>query len=121
MSAEARIPVSALPAGERHSVELDGRRVTVFNLGDRFVAYHDRCLHQAGPVCSQGTLHRHLTAEIMPDGEVQEFFVEGAQVIACPWHGWEYDLATGEALWNRARRLRAARVDVDGAELVVRL
>ena len=118
---EARLALEELPEGERRTVEVDGRAVTVFNLGERFVAYVDRCLHQGGPVCSRGTLHPHLTAEILPDGEVREFFKEGDQVIACPWHGWEFDLATGEALWNRKRRLRAATVEVDGSELVVRL
>ena len=107
--------------GERRIVEVDGRRVAVFNLGDRYVAYVDRCLHQGGPVCSAGTLHPFLTAEIMDDGEVREFFAEGARVIACPWHGWEYDLATGEALWDRRRRLRPARVEADGTGLVVAL
>jgi nitrite reductase/ring-hydroxylating ferredoxin subunit len=121
MSVEARIPLASLPDGGRHTVELEGRRVTVFNLGDRFVAYHDRCLHQGGPVCSQGTFHPHLVAEVTADGSVREYFKEGDKVIACPWHGWEYDLATGEALWNRQRRLRPARVDVDGADVVVRL
>jgi nitrite reductase (NADH) small subunit len=119
--AEARIPVAELPAGERRTVELDGRAVTVFNLGDRYVAYVDRCTHQGGPVCSRGTLHPHLTAEITDGGEVREFFKDGDQVIACPWHGWEYDLATGRALADRTRSLRPARVEVDGADLVVRL
>jgi nitrite reductase/ring-hydroxylating ferredoxin subunit len=114
-----RLP--AMAPGERRTVELEGRPVTVFNLGDRYVAYVDRCLHQAGPVCSAGTLHPYLTAEILPDGEVREFFRDADQVIACPWHGWEYDVRTGEALWNRSRRLRAATVEVDGADLVVRL
>jgi nitrite reductase/ring-hydroxylating ferredoxin subunit len=93
----------------------------VFNLGERYVAYVDRCLHQGGPVCSRGTLHPFLTADIDDRGEAREYFAEGALVIACPWHGWEYDLATGEALWNRARRLRAATVEVDGDDLRVRL
>jgi nitrite reductase (NADH) small subunit len=118
---EARFPLSELGEGERRSVDLDGVPVTVFNLGDRYVAYVDRCLHQAGPVCSRGTLHPLLTAEILPDGDVREYFQDGARVIACPWHGWEYDLATGEALWNRARRLRPATVEVDGGDLRVRL
>jgi nitrite reductase/ring-hydroxylating ferredoxin subunit len=119
--AEARIPARELPAGERRNVELDGRAVTVFNLGDRYVAYVDRCSHQGGPVCSRGTLHPHLTAEITDSGEVREYFKDGEQVIACPWHGWEYDLATGRALSDRTRSLRPARVELDGADLVVRL
>jgi nitrite reductase (NADH) small subunit len=117
----AEVSIPAFAAGERHTVDLDGVAVTVFNLGERYVAYVDRCLHQGGPVCSRGTLHPLLTADIDDRGEAREYFVEGAQVIACPWHGWEYDLETGEALWNRARRLRAATVEVDGADLRVRL
>jgi nitrite reductase (NADH) small subunit len=119
--AEARIPAAELPSGERRSVELDGRPVTVFNLGDRYVAYVDRCAHQGGPACSRGTLHPHLTAELTAQGTVREFFRDGEQVLACPWHGWEYDLATGRALADSTRALRPARVELDGAELVVRL
>lgn len=119
--AEARFPEAELAAGERRSVELDGRPVTVFNLGDRYVAYVDRCAHQGGPACSRGTLHPLLTAEVLPDGEVREFFADGGQVLACPWHGWEYDLATGRALADRTRGLRPARVELDGGDVVVRL
>ncbi len=121
MTAEARIPAAELPAGERRSVELDGRPVTVFNLGERYVAYVDRCPHQAGPVCSRGTLHPHLTAELTVDGRVREYFRDGEQVLACPWHGWEYDLATGRALADSTPALRPAPVELDGADLVVRL
>jgi len=117
--AEARLEPFA--PGERRTVELDGRRVAVFNLGSRYVAYVDSCLHQGGPVCSAGTLHPLLTAEVTEAGEVREFFAEGQQGIACPWHGWEYDLATGEALWDRRRRLRPARVRAVGAGLVIAL
>jgi nitrite reductase (NADH) small subunit len=116
---EVRIP--AIAEGERQTVDIDGTPVTVFNLGERYVAYVDRCLHQGGPACSGGTLHPLLTASIEPDGEVREYFAEGVRVIACPWHGWEYDLETGEALWNRSRRLRPANVEVEGGDLLIRL
>ena len=115
------VVLEAFADGERRTVEIDGTPVTVFNLSGRYVAYVDRCLHQGGPVCSRGTLHPFLTAEIEPSGDVREYFAEGARVIACPWHGWEYDLDTGEALWNRARRLRPAKVEVDGGEVRVSL
>ena len=93
--------------------------MTVFNLAGRYVAYVDRCLHQGGPVCSRGTLHPFLTAEIEASGEVREYFAEGSRVIACPWHGWEYDLDDGRgaveplpqaaAREGRGRRWRGPR------------
>jgi nitrite reductase (NADH) small subunit len=121
MADEIRIPAAQLGDGERHTVELDGRRVTVFNVDGRFVAYHDRCAHQGGPVCTRGTLHPYLTADVGEDGEAREYFKEGATTIACPWHGWEFDLATGASLADPRRRLRPARVARDGDELVIGL
>ena len=115
------VTIPSFPQGERVTIYVDETPVTVFNLGEQYVAYVDRCLHQGGPVCSRGTLHPHLSAEIDEHGEAREFWVEGSQVIACPWHGWEYDLKTGEALWNTSRRLRAATVEVDGDDLRISL
>ena len=33
-------------------------------------------------------------------------------MIACPWHGWEYDLRTGECLWNPRYRVRVYAVEI---------
>ena len=34
------------------------------------------------------------------------------EILACPWHGWEFDLLTGEGLADR-RRLRLYPVSVE--------
>jgi nitrite reductase/ring-hydroxylating ferredoxin subunit len=40
--------------------------------------------------------------------------------FVCPWHGYEYDLKTGECVGNRKLRLRNyAVVERDGAVYVV--
>ena len=43
------------------------------------------------------------------------------EILACPWHGWEFDLLTGEALVDRRKRLRLYPVTVrDDTVYVVR-
>ncbi len=60
-----------------------------------FRAIEMSCKHQNADL-SGGRMH---------DGEV-----------TCPWHGWKYDLSTGECLWGGEARLRPYRVKVeDGA------
>jgi nitrite reductase/ring-hydroxylating ferredoxin subunit len=82
--------------------------------GDRVFAVHNLCTHQGGPVC-HGVLSGRLVAA--RPGELT--LDESAPTLACPWHGWEFDLATGRALLDDKLRIRtfAARI-VDGRVLV---
>jgi nitrite reductase/ring-hydroxylating ferredoxin subunit len=47
--------------------------------------------------------------------------VEGRDVIKCPWHGYEYDVRSGCALFDRRRRVRAVRVRERGGRIVAEL
>lgn len=114
------LSASEIPRGGRLKVEVGQHGVVVFRLADdRFVAYEDLCLHQGGPVCSGGSLHPHLTAEIDEYGEAREYYKDDDVILACPWHGWEYDLETGELLVNRRWRLRAVEVRQEGDGLII--
>jgi nitrite reductase/ring-hydroxylating ferredoxin subunit len=39
--------------------------------------------------------------------------------IVCPWHGWEYDLATGEFMGNRRWKLRKFETERRGDDVYV--
>ena len=107
-------PVEDLPPGERRIVEIDRRSIGVFNVDGRFFALRNRCPHQGGPLCEGQVLG---AVESSGPGDFQ--FDPGRRILACPWHGWEFDLATGQS-WCDPRRLRtrayAARV-APGGEL----
>jgi nitrite reductase/ring-hydroxylating ferredoxin subunit len=84
--------VGEFKPGERRIITVGGRSIGVFRVGDRFFGIRNRCPHQGGPLCqgriapwarSSGPGHFELDAE--------------ASLLACPWHGWEYDLATGQS------------------------
>jgi nitrite reductase/ring-hydroxylating ferredoxin subunit len=87
-----------------------GVEVGVFRVKGRLVAYENRCRHQGGPVCTGSVLGK-LEAVLGPGGTiVEERFSEDELHLVCPWHGWEYDLATGECTVDRKLRLRRFEV-----------
>lgn len=112
-------PAAEFAEGERVLVQAGGAVIGVFRVGDGFVAYENRCLHQGGPVC-EGQYFPKVEAVVTDDGRVVgEHFVRDEPHLVCPWHGWEYDLRTGEAIADRRLRLRSYRVVVEGGDLHV--
>ncbi len=63
-----------IPIREGRAVKIGGHDIAVFNLGDRFLAIHNRCPHNGGPLA---------------DG-----IVSGTTVV-CPLHAWKVDLDSG--------------------------
>ncbi len=102
-------PLAEFPSGERRIVTAGGRSIGVFRVGDRFYAVRNRCPHQGGPLCS-GRVHRRVVSDA--PGVVRH--AGAAPLIACPWHGWEYDLATGRSYAGPGdARVRAYGVSVE--------
>jgi nitrite reductase/ring-hydroxylating ferredoxin subunit len=102
--------------GDRKIVDVNGKSIGVFRVGDQFYALRNRCPHQFGPLCV-GT----LAPRAVSDGPGDMRMDAGPPLIACPWHGWEYDLATGQSFMGPGRGNLAVRsYDVDvlpGGEL----
>lgn len=93
--------------------DIGEREIGVFKYRDRLYAYDNRCIHQGGPVCS-GEILGATKLELDEQKEVvRQILDESEMRLICPWHGWEYDLVTGEAVHDRRRRLRRFAVTVE--------
>jgi nitrite reductase/ring-hydroxylating ferredoxin subunit len=90
-------PLADFPPGERRIVDVGGRSIGVFRVGDRFFGIRNRCPHQGGPLCL-GHLLDTAVADTPGSAEVSNEPLR----IACPWHGWEYDLDTGQSFLGAA-------------------
>jgi|AntRauTorcE11898_2_1112593.scaffolds.fasta_scaffold05547_2 nitrite reductase/ring-hydroxylating ferredoxin subunit len=111
--------VNELEPGQRLLVELEGRDIAVFNVDHEFYAYTNWCVHQAGPVC-QGSLSGTQTASFDPETLETEFkWEKEGEVLACPWHGWEYDVTTGDCLSRQKAKLVSHEVRICDDEVVV--
>jgi nitrite reductase/ring-hydroxylating ferredoxin subunit len=78
------------PAETRRLIRVGGREIGVFRVGDRFYAVRNRCPHQGGPLC-EGNLASRVASTSL--GRVE--LGDGSRIV-CPWHGWQYDMETGE-------------------------
>mgnify|MGYP006301476613 CR=1 FL=1 len=89
-------PVEDLAPGDRVIVEEGELSIGVFNVDGEYHALLNSCMHQYGPVC-RGNVRPGIDADQPGLGErVDERWSEEDLVIECPWHGWSYDLRTGE-------------------------
>src|SRR5579884_4144490 len=101
--------IDEIPPGGRNIVEVAGLSIGIFNLNGEFFALRNRCPHQGGPLC-EGKLWGAL--EATKPGEIT--YSRPGEILACEWHGWEFDLRTGQS-WCDPRRLRthSYRVSVE--------
>ena len=105
--------IGEIPPGARRIIELDGRSIGVFNIHDRYVAVRNVCPHELAPVC----LGR-LGGTTLPSAPGEWIWGREGEILACPWHGWEFDLLTGACLTDK-RRLRIYEVTVEDDQIIV--
>jgi 3-phenylpropionate/trans-cinnamate dioxygenase ferredoxin subunit len=103
-----------IPPGERKIVEVAGRSIGIFNVNGTFVGVLNVCPHALGPVC----LGR-VSGTTLPSAPGEFRWGREGEILACPWHGWEFDLLTGRALADRRKHLRCYPVTVEGDTLFV--
>jgi nitrite reductase (NADH) small subunit len=100
--------------GTIRTVGVNGREIGIVRWDDAMYAVNNLCTHQSGPVCS-GILSGRLTAA-SPGGMDLD---TSTPILACPWHGWEFDLRTGRALHDAQHRLRIFPVRVENGRVLV--
>jgi nitrite reductase/ring-hydroxylating ferredoxin subunit len=108
-------PRAALAESDRVVADVRGREVAVFEVDGEYHALSNYCTHQGGPAC-EGLLSGTLDVE---DGELT--WCREDEVVACPWHGWEFDVTTGAHLASDRYRLPTYEVHVIDDDLYVRL
>ena len=108
--------VGEIPVGERKIVEVDDKSIGVFNVNGTFVAVLNVCPHELAPICRGRVGGTTLPS---PPGEFR--WGREGEILACPWHGWEFDLLTGEPLAKDRRRLKRYPVTVENDTIYVSL
>ena len=92
--------------------------------GGKLHALEDRCPHRGAPLSQGVILGDRLSCpyhgvEVRCDGVA----VRGTEraLLRCPWHKWDFDIASGRCVVHPTLRIRRYRVTVGEAEAVVEL
>jgi len=85
-----------IPAGSIREFQVEGQTVAIANVGNKFYAIHNTCLHRGGPL-GQGILQ--------------------GVAVACPWHGWQYDVTNGKLVMNQAIGVKTFAIEARGDDL----
>lgn len=79
-------------AGALH-VQVGDEPVGLFRVGDEIVGWRSVCPHAAAPVCQGVVDGTRVTSAVY-----EYRYGRDDEVLQCPWHGWEFDLANGQHL-----------------------
>ncbi|MBB4124258.1 Rieske (2Fe-2S) protein [Martelella radicis] len=90
--------VDEIPEGKAKRVEVAGRVIAIFNLGDRFAAITNTCPHEGAELC-----HGRVAALVNADGPGAYRTEDEKIMVRCPWHGWEFDLENGRSYCDPSR------------------
>jgi nitrite reductase (NADH) small subunit len=90
--------LSDMPAvNEAKEIACGDKTICVANVGGQFLAVDNTCVHLGGPL--------------------GEGVVEKGKIV-CPWHGWAYDLKTGELAPGRPG-VKPYPLKTEGAEVLI--
>ncbi len=87
-----------LQPGTSRSVEVEGVGIALFNVDGTVYALDNTCPHAGGP---------------LGDGRL------AGECVVCPWHGWRFNVRTGERPENPAITVACYPVSIQGGDIVV--
>ncbi|HKY32918.1 MAG TPA: Rieske 2Fe-2S domain-containing protein [Candidatus Polarisedimenticolia bacterium] len=90
--------ITDLKPGDARVIEAAGKSIALCNLDGTFYALDNTCAHRGGPL--------------------GEGFLDGDKVT-CPWHGWQYELATGRCATNPAASVARYETRIEGDEVLI--
>ena len=91
---------SDIPAGQGKCVEVEGKRIAIFNVDGTYYAIDDVCPHQGGPL-SEGEL--------------------SGTTVTCPWHGWRFRVRDGVWADNPRVKIGCYELRIVGEEVQLRV
>ena len=106
--------VPELPPGSRRIVVAGRREIGVFNVHGTYYALRNVCPHAGAPLC----LGR-VTGTTEATGPYQVTWVRAGEILRCPWHGWEFDIATGRTITEPVERVQTYPVHVEDGFVIL--
>src|SRR5262249_1615464 len=89
---------SEIAPGGNKVVTVAGREIVIFHVNGQFFALRNRCPHAGAPLArAAGVAHlkSHAPAPFQR--------TRVGEMLRCAWHGWEFDMRTGQSYCDPLR------------------
>jgi nitrite reductase (NADH) small subunit len=96
-----------LPPGTKKIVQINNRSIGVFNVNGNL------CPHELAPVCKG-----RVSGTTLPSQPGEYRWAHEGEILYCPWHGWEFNLLTGDCLTDK-RRLFHYPVEIEDGTIYI--
>jgi nitrite reductase (NADH) small subunit len=96
LTTESELP----PVNEAREFSILDKVVCVANVNGTISAMDNVCVHRGGPL-GQGVIQRGK--------------------VVCPWHGWEWNPSTGEAVHNPATKVPVYALKIENGDVLIKL
>ncbi len=100
MAEVALIDVVSVPPGASAEVVAEGKIFAVFNVNGTFYVLDGICPHAGGPL-GKGVLRD--------------------SIVTCPWHGWQFDVSTGQHCLNQRLCQTQYEARIEDGKVVVEI
>ena len=88
------------PINEAKEFPCGEKIICIANVNGTITAMDNVCLHRGGPL-GQGVIEKGK--------------------LVCPWHGWEWEPATGQAVHNPNAKLAVYPIRIDNGEVLIEI
>ena len=108
-------PLENFPEHTVRVVSVGSSEIGIVHWAGQFFALRNICPHEGAGLC-RGTVRPRIMAaavgQITADADTP--------VVTCPWHGWEFDARTGQAVFGDPQcRVKTYPIRAEGHTLVI--
>jgi nitrite reductase/ring-hydroxylating ferredoxin subunit len=108
------VDLTELTANGRLAIQAFGTTIALFDVGGAVFAVSNHCPHRGGPMC-----HGRISGAVLPSEPYDVVYGLEDRVVTCPWHRWQFQLETGEALFDPLMQIPTYDVEVNDCTVII--
>lgn len=105
----------AIKEGCHQIVEIGGKSIGIYNVKGEYFALLNYCPHQGAQLCKGQVCGTTLLSPVY-----EYDYGRQGEIVRCPWHGWEFDIRTGQPLVEGKGKLRRYEVVITDGKLGIK-
>lgn len=84
-----------------------GLSIGIYRIDGELYALSNYCPHEGAPLCKG-----EIAGTTLPSDVYQYSFGRQGEIVRCPWHGWEFEIKTGESLVDAKMKTKTYPIEI---------